>query len=213
VRLIHVTLADPVYRAGRAHTSSPSFSSHFPVVAPSNQSFSLLFTHLLQLFVPANSSSKLCLLIDKIILYYCNYCLCFHLASSYLGINIPADSECTDYKNCDKWRDETDQDEIGHLLTERNRAHFGQSGNANLCQPPLEILMDFEGSCAKADKILQGEFAEEGLTPATKWVLEQMKYVAHPDSIPWELKVEEYEGKIKSWKETTSTSPMTGGFT
>jgi len=36
-----------------------------------NQSFSLLLTHLLQLFVPANSSSTLCLLFDKIILYYC----------------------------------------------------------------------------------------------------------------------------------------------
>jgi len=87
VRLIHVTLAEPVYHAHRAHTSSLSFSSHFPVVAPSNQSFSLLFTHLLELLVPANSSSKLCLLIDQIILHYCNYCLCFQLASSYLAIN------------------------------------------------------------------------------------------------------------------------------
>jgi len=87
VQLIHVTLVEPVYRARRAHTSSPSFSSHFPVVAPSNQSFSLLFTHLLQLFAPANSSSKLCLLIDQIILYCCNCCLCFQLASSYLAIN------------------------------------------------------------------------------------------------------------------------------
>jgi len=59
-----------------------------------------------------------------------------------------------------------------------------QSSNANLCQPPFEILMDFEGLCAKADKILQGELSEEGLTPATKWTLEQMKHVAHPDSIP-----------------------------
>jgi len=87
VRLIHVTLAEPVYRACRAHTSSPSFSSHFPVVGPSNQSFSLLFTHFLQLFVPANSSSKLCLLIDQIILYYFNYWLCFLATSSYLAIN------------------------------------------------------------------------------------------------------------------------------
>jgi len=87
VRLIRVTIAEPVYRARKAHTNSLSFSSHFHVVAPSNQSFSLLFTHLLQLLVPANSSSKLCLLIDKIILYYCNYCLCFQLASSYLAIN------------------------------------------------------------------------------------------------------------------------------
>jgi len=125
-------------------------------------------------------------------------------------ISVPADPACTDYKNCEEWRDETDQEEIERLLTERNRAYFGQSGNANLCQPPLEILMDFKGSCAKAKKILQGKFPEEGLTPATKWILEQMKYVAHPDSIPWELTVEEYEGKIKSWKETTSTSPMTG---
>jgi len=70
--------------------------------------------------------------------------------------------------------------------------------------------MDFEGLCAKADKILQGNFLEEGLTPATKCILEQMKCVAHPDSIPWELTVEECKEKIKSWKETTSTSPMTG---
>jgi len=86
-------------------------------------------------------------------------------------ISIPADPECTNYENCDEWRDETDQGKIDRLLTKRNRAHFGQSGNANLCQPPLEILMDFKGSCAKADKILQGEFPEEGLAPATKWIL------------------------------------------
>jgi len=48
----------------------PLFSLHFPVVAPSKQSFSLLFTHLLQLIVPENSSSKLCILIDKIKLYF-----------------------------------------------------------------------------------------------------------------------------------------------
>jgi len=50
-------------------------------------------------------------------------------------ISVPVDPECTDYENCTEWRDETDQDEIDRLLTERNRAHFGQSGNANLCQP------------------------------------------------------------------------------
>ena len=98
---------------------------------------------------------------------------------------------------------------IDYLLTMRNRDHFGQSGNANLCQPPVDILMDFEGSCAKADQILQGEFPEEGLTEATKWILHQMKYVAHPDSIPWKLTVEEYDGKVKSWKESTATSPAT----
>ena len=125
-------------------------------------------------------------------------------------ISVPVDPECTDYANCQEWREETDQDEIDRLLTERNRTHFGQSKDANLCQPPVEILMDFEGSCAKADMILQGEFPEEGLTPATKWIFQQMKYVALPDSIPWELTVEEYEGKIKSWKETTSTSPVSG---
>jgi len=86
-------------------------------------------------------------------------------------------------ENCAEWRNETDQDEIDRLLTERNRAHFGQSGNANLCQPPWEILMDFEGSCAKADMILQREFPEEGLTPATKWVLEQkiLTHNRHPN--------------------------------
>jgi len=62
------------------HSSSLSSFSCFPVVAPSNQSFSLLFTHLLQLFVPANSSSALCLLFYQIILYCCNCCLCFLLA-------------------------------------------------------------------------------------------------------------------------------------
>jgi len=71
VRLVHVTLAELVYHARKAHTSHLSSFSCFPVVAPSNQSFSLLLTHLLQLFVPANSSSTLCILFDQIILYYC----------------------------------------------------------------------------------------------------------------------------------------------
>jgi len=79
VQLIHATLAELAYRAHKAHTVSLSSFSCFPVVAPSKQSFPLLFTHLLQLFVPANSSNALCLLIDKIILYFSNYWLFFLL--------------------------------------------------------------------------------------------------------------------------------------
>ena len=69
-------------------------------------------------------------------------------------ISVPADPECTDYKNCQEWKDVDDPEEMDRLLAERNRDHFGQSGDANLCMPPVDILMDFEGSCAKADAIL-----------------------------------------------------------
>jgi len=66
--------------------SLSSFSC-FSVVAPSNQSFSLLSTNLPQLFAPANSSSKLCLLIDKMILSVTQQLLVAFPASSHLGIN------------------------------------------------------------------------------------------------------------------------------
>jgi len=59
VRLIHVTLAELAYRARKAHTVSLSSFSCFPAVAPSNQSFSLLFGHLHQQIPAANSADQL----------------------------------------------------------------------------------------------------------------------------------------------------------
>jgi len=82
-----VIAAEPVCRACKVHTVSLSSFSCFPAVAPSNQPFSLLFAHLLQLFVPANSSSKLCLSIDKIILCFKQLLVVF-AASSCLGVNM-----------------------------------------------------------------------------------------------------------------------------
>jgi len=86
VRLIHVTLAEPAYRARRAHTSSLSPFSSFPVVALSNQPFSLPVYPFTTAFSTSKSQQQTLLinLLNQTLL--CDYWLSF-LPVDYLAIN------------------------------------------------------------------------------------------------------------------------------
>ena len=110
-------------------------------------------------------------------------------------------------KTCTEWTRVDDPAEVEALLTERNQKHFGQSKNCNLTSPPLDVTMDFEGSCDKAEHLLNGTMDLTHMDSTTRWLLENMAYVTTPQAIDYVLTREEFEGKIKSWKERTSTSP------
>lgn len=111
-----------------------------------------------------------------------------------------------DPKTCTEWTKVDEPEEMNAILTACNQKHFGQSKNCNLTTPPLDVTMDFEGTCKKAEKLLTGTMETDKLDEATKWLLENMEYVTTPESIDHELTLEEFEGKIKAWKEQTSTS-------
>jgi len=114
-----------------------------------------------------------------------------------------------DPKQCTEWRRIDDPPEITATLEARNQAHFGQSKNCNLTSPPLDITMDFEGSCAKAEAILNGTYPQGDLNEPTRWLLDNLQYVSEPNAVQATLTRSDFIDKIKVWNERTSTSPLT----
>ena len=113
----------------------------------------------------------------------------------------------TNPKQCNDWTRVDDPQEITGLLMERNQQHFGQAMGCTWTSPPLDITMDFEGTCHKAERILTGTADTTDLNAATIWLLDNLQYMTTPEVVDYHLTEEEFKGKIKAWDERTSTSP------
>jgi len=61
-------------------------------------------------------------------------------------------------QTCQEWKRLDNQEEMVSVLEERNHNHFGQSKNCKLTSPPLDFTMSFEGTCPKAEALLNGNF-------------------------------------------------------
>ena len=108
------------------------------------------------------------------------------------------------------WIKIDDQKEVQEKVTARLQKHFSQSKDCNLTSPPLDVTMDFEGTCAKAEAILNGTYDLTQVDETTQWLLEHLRYVENSrDAVDWKLSSSDLEGKIKVWTEKTSTSPVT----
>ena len=131
-------------------------------------------------------------------------------SSGLSSLQVPVDPS-VDPKQCDEWKTIETPEEIRLLLQERNRAHFGQSKDCNLTSSPTDFTMEFTATCKRAEAILNGTFPTDNLDELTKIFLEALKFVSDDDidAIPPDLSSEEFLGKIKAWKESTSTSPGT----
>lgn len=122
-------------------------------------------------------------------------------------LQIPTDPSA-DPKTCEEWTTLTDPKAINTSLAERNQKHFSQAKDKSLTSPPFDITNDFEATCTRAEQLLAGTFPiPEELNEATKWLLQNFKRVAAVDAVDHVLTEAEFEGKIRSWKERTSTSP------
>ena len=67
--------------------------------------------------------------------------------------------------------------------------------------------MNFEGSCLKAEAILNGTMDTINMDPLTTLFIEVLQYTSEPGVVDAKLTAEEFEGKVKAWDERTSTSP------
>ena len=112
-----------------------------------------------------------------------------------------------DPKTCTDWTRVDDPEALTQILTDRNQKHFGQAKNCTWTSPPLDVTMEFEGTCEKADRILTGTYDTSDLNEATQWLIDNLQHVTALDSVDHTLTKEEFEGKIKAWNERTSTSP------
>jgi len=89
----------------------------------------------------------------------------------------PEDTE-DDPATCQQWVKVMDPKEVRAKITQRLQQHFSQSKDCNLTSPPLDITMDFEGTCEKAEAILNGTFDYSQMDQSTQWLLENLQYVA-----------------------------------
>ena len=96
-----------------------------------------------------------------------------------------------------------------HHLQQRNRLHFGQVQGSPFTVPPLVNQLGLCGDGSSSDDILNGEYIVHGLNEYTALLIQHLRQsaeMAAAETYPT-ISEEEYVGKLKVWKESTSTSP------
>jgi exonuclease III len=112
-------------------------------------------------------------------------------------------------KTCTEWVQIDVPTEVLHHLQQRNRKHFGQAFGTPFTIAPLATDLGFGGGTAQGQQILDGTYDALSLADSVQRLISHMKKVdeIHNDPICPTLTAEEYEGKIRVWTESTTTSP------
>jgi hypothetical protein len=123
-------------------------------------------------------------------------------------IEIPVHPE-SDPKTCSEWQTIDVPTEIVEQLQRRNRAHFGQAHNTPFTIPPLSDDLGFCGDRHGAIDILNGRYDHSPFHDHIQLLLKHLKQtqeMANLRSYPT-ITSREFIGKLKVWKESTTTSP------
>ena len=133
-----------------------------------------------------------------------------HLKDSYASqlnhIQVP-ENEFANPKEATNWITVTSPAEIENYLLNRNRTHFGQALGTFPTISPFREHVDWSASTLESNEILDGEFNDDELEGVSKLLIEFLGKTTQLDSVPSFVADDEWIGKIKSWKESTSTSP------
>jgi hypothetical protein len=89
----------------------------------------------------------------------------------------------------------------------RNQRHFGQAEGTPFTVAPLAELLSWEGDTEAAELILRGEYTNAEFDDITQLLLKHCQSVSDLDAIKPELTLDEFTGKLRIWRESTSTSP------
>jgi hypothetical protein len=98
-------------------------------------------------------------------------------------------------------------EEIELYLMACNQRHFGQAEGTPFTVAPLTELLSWEGDTEAADLSLRGEYTNAKLDDITQLLLKHCQSVSTPDAIKPELTLDEFTGKLRIWRESTSNSP------
>jgi hypothetical protein len=79
-----------------------------------------------------------------------------------------------DSKTCTTWKKLEDPPEVIKAINDRLQVHFGPVKNCTWTTPPLDVTMDFDACCKKAEAILTGTHGTQDLDPAAKWIVNNM---------------------------------------
>ena len=125
-----------------------------------------------------------------------------------VSIEIPVHPEA-DPKTCSDWRTIDVPSEIVDHLQRRNRKHFGQAHGSPFTVPPLSDYLGFQGVGANADKLMYGQYDLSGFDENVRLLLQHLQItqeMQEEESYPT-ITEKELRGKLKAWRESTSTSP------
>jgi len=118
-----------------------------------------------------------------------------------------------DPKECNTWQTITDPNDIEFYVRLRNRKHFGQSQGTPFTLPPLSTHISWSADTPLSEDILQStphateQLNTFDLPPQCRSLLDFCKMTSELDSLPYEITAAEFSGKIRNWKESTTTSP------
>ena len=114
-----------------------------------------------------------------------------------------------DPKKCTQWRNISNPDEIEHYVRLRNRGHFGQAQGTPFTEVPLKHQINWQADTPTCEEILNGYHQIETIDtiPQCQSLLDACKVATELDLLPYEITEKDFEGKIKSWNESTTTSP------
>ena len=106
----------------------------------------------------------------------------------------------------DHWETITVPEDIERSLMRRNRQHFGQAEGTPFTRPPLQADVGYRGDGYAAELILNGQIDYNNASPGTKLLIHHLQSRTL-QKLEGKLTVSEVRGKLKKWKESTSTSP------
>ena len=115
----------------------------------------------------------------------------------------------TDPKTCTEWRQIDVPTEILQHLQTRNRTHFGQAHGSPFTVAPLLDQLGFRGDGDAADNILRGRYDATGLDDNVALLIQHLQQSEAMEALETRptISEQEYAGKLRVWRESTSTSP------
>ena len=129
--------------------------------------------------------------------------------SGITRIEVPV-HENQDPKSCTEWKTIDIPSEVLLHLQHRNRRHFGQADGTPFTVPPLSEDLGFCADTPEAQALLEGTYDYDQIhDPIVRLFLKHMTQI---ESLGEQLSrvtitEEEMKGKLRVWRESTSTSP------
>jgi hypothetical protein len=110
--------------------------------------------------------------------------------------------------NCTKWRTITSE-EIEHYIQLRNHGHFGQAQGTPFTEIPLSTDINWQADTPSSKDLLNGYHQIDTIDsiPQCQALLDTCQAATELDLIPPYISDKEFENKIQTWRETTTTSP------
>ncbi|MFM8621857.1 MAG: hypothetical protein ACKOB3_00515, partial [Holophagaceae bacterium] len=114
----------------------------------------------------------------------------------------------SDPKQATNWKLITDLNQVEYYLLVRNQLHFGQAQGTPFTEEPLKSTIDWGANSKESEEVLDGDYIPPAAFQSLcSEVLQECKRKAEDELVEASTSPEEFKGKMKRWKESTTTSP------